>query len=114
MTGRKSEQLSREQLAPFAAELGITLLDLEASDDHDEGPSANASASSDGESCGRKPLPRHLKRERVEHDLAEAEKHCSRCDQDLSRIGEEVSERIPSGADEGDRRCLLHLRTGAR
>ena len=42
---------------------------------------------------GRKPLPRHLKRERVEHDLPETEKHCTECDQDLRRIGEEVSER---------------------
>jgi transposase len=43
---------------------------------------------------GRKPLPRHLKHERIEHDLAEAEKHCAHCDQDLRRIGEEVSERF--------------------
>ena len=27
------------------------------------------------------------------HDLAEAEKHCSRCQQDLRPIGEESSER---------------------
>ena len=42
---------------------------------------------------GRKPLPRHLKRERIEHDLPEQEKHCADCDQDLRKIGEEVSER---------------------
>ena len=35
----------------------------------------------------------HLKRERIEHDLAEAEKHCAACNQDLRPIGEETSER---------------------
>jgi transposase len=42
---------------------------------------------------GRQPLPRHLKRERIVHDLAEEEKHCSTCRQDLRPIGEESSER---------------------
>ena len=42
---------------------------------------------------GRQPLPRHLKRERIVHDLAEEEKHCSACQQDLRPIGEESSER---------------------
>jgi transposase len=38
-------------------------------------------------------LPPHLKRERIEHDLPEAEKHCGSCDEDLRPIGEETSER---------------------
>jgi hypothetical protein len=37
-TGRKSEQLSREQLALFAAELGMSLPEADESDDHDEEP----------------------------------------------------------------------------
>jgi transposase len=92
-TGRKSEQLSREQLALFAAELGLSLPEGEESDDHDEKPPASASGSGSGKPRGRKPLPKHLKRERIEHDLTEKEKHCTACDQDLRRIGEEVSER---------------------
>jgi transposase len=93
-TGRKSEQLSREQLALFAAELGVSLPETEESDDpDDEPPTAGASASGSGKPRGRKPLPRHLKRERIEHDLLDQEKHCDACDQDLRRIGEEVSER---------------------
>jgi len=92
--GRKSEQLSSEQLALFAAEMGVTLPDPEESDDHDEEPPASVSgASSAKPRGGRKPLPSHLKRERVEHDLPDAEKHCGQCDQDLRRIGEEISER---------------------
>ncbi len=92
-TGRKSEQLSREQLALFAAELGLNLPQADESDDHDPEPPASAAGSGSGKPRGRKPLPRHLKRERIEHDLPESEKHCSHCDQDLRRIGEEVSER---------------------
>ena len=39
------------------------------------------------------PLPAHLKRERIVHDLDEAEKHCAACEQDLREFGEETSER---------------------
>jgi transposase len=92
-TGSKSEQLSREQLALFAAELGVSLPETEESDDPDDEPPAGASASGSGKPRGRKSLPKHLKRERIEHDLAEKEKHCAACEQDLRKIGEEVSER---------------------
>ncbi len=94
-TGRKSEQLSREQLALFAQEAGLALPEPEEKkeDAPDEEPPASASSSGTGASRGRKPLPRHLKRERIEHDLPDKEKHCSECDRDLRKIGEEVSER---------------------
>ena len=75
-TGRKSEQFSRGQLALFAAELGITSSETEESDHPDDEPPASASASGSGKPRGRQPLPRHLKRERIEHDLPESEKHC--------------------------------------
>ena len=93
-TGRKSEQLSREQLALFAAEAGLTIAEPETPEsDHDKGDEPPPGAIGDKPARGRKPLPRHLKRERVEHDLPESEKHCANCDQDLRKIGEEVSER---------------------
>jgi transposase len=96
-TGRKSEQLSREQLALFAAELGMKVPEAEGgagdSDPEDPPPNITASGTAPGKPRGRKPLPRHLKRERVEHDLPDSEKHCAQCDQDLRRIGEELSER---------------------
>jgi hypothetical protein len=41
---------------------------------------------------GRQPLARHLTRERIVHDLAESEKHCSCCGKDLRLIEEETSE----------------------
>jgi transposase len=56
---------------------------------------------------GRKPLPDHLPRVRVEHDIAAAEKLCG-CGCWKSRIGEETSEQldiIPAQA-----RVLQHVR----
>ena len=42
---------------------------------------------------GRQPLAKHLKRERIVHDLTDSDKHCEACAQDLQPIGEESSER---------------------
>jgi transposase len=42
----------------------------------------------------RKPLPADLPRERVEHDLPEAEKTCPCCGEIRQRIGEETSEQL--------------------
>ena len=114
-TGRKSEQLSREQLALFAQEAGIEL-DIASSSppqvDDDNDPPANASGSgSTNMPRGRKPLPRHLKRERIEHDLPDSEKHCAECDQDLRPIGEETSERyeyIPAQMKVIEDACLKY------
>jgi transposase len=96
---RKSEQLSTDQLALFAAAWQARQVDAEPTkpkDSDDDDPNANPGA---GESApkkrkgGRQALARHLKRERIVHDLAEEEKHCSTCQQDLRPIGEESSER---------------------
>jgi transposase len=43
---------------------------------------------------GRKPLPVHLPRQRVEHDLPESDKVCSCCHGALHRIGEETTEQL--------------------
>jgi transposase len=42
----------------------------------------------------RKPLPDHLPREQVIHDLAEEDKVCDCCGHDLHRMGEETSEQL--------------------
>jgi transposase len=95
---RKSEQLSTDQLALFAAAWQARQAEAEApaapddSDDDDATPGAGESAPKK-RTGGRQPLPRHLKRERIVHDLGEEEKHCSACQQDLRPIGEESSER---------------------
>ena len=43
---------------------------------------------------GRQPLPKHLPRERVEYDLAEADKPCPCCGGPRVCIGEQVSEQL--------------------
>jgi len=47
-----------------------------------------------GKKRGRKPLPAHLPRKRVEHDLPESEKVCRCCQGALHRMGEETSEQL--------------------
>ncbi len=90
---RKSEQLSKEQLALFEALWKVS--DPEEGDaepaagpepDKPEGPQAK-------QRSGRRPLAKDLIRERIVHDLAEAEKHCDGCGKHLRLIAEEVSER---------------------
>src|ERR1700689_2037421 len=96
---RKSEQLSEDQLALVAAawEARQTPAEAARADDQEgNGPGAHPAAGEKAppnKSGGRQPLARHLKRERVVHDLADSEKHCAACQQDLRPIGEESSER---------------------
>jgi transposase len=95
---RKSEQLSADQLALFAAAWQARQAQAEAptapegSADDDAAPGAGESDLKK-RTGGRQALPRHLKRERIVHDLAEEEKRCDTCRQDLRLIGEECSER---------------------
>ncbi|HEX5235045.1 MAG TPA: IS66 family transposase [Silvibacterium sp.] len=94
---RKSEQLSDDQLALFAAAWQARQAERETSttpdrSDDDDTPSADASMGNK-RAGGRQQLPRHLKRERIVHDLDDVEKHCAVCQQDLRPMGEESSER---------------------
>uniref|UniRef100_UPI00202808FC IS66 family transposase zinc-finger binding domain-containing protein n=1 Tax=unclassified Caballeronia TaxID=2646786 RepID=UPI00202808FC len=43
---------------------------------------------------GRKPLPAHLPRQRIEYDLPDEQKVCPCCQHALHRMGEEVSEQL--------------------
>jgi transposase len=100
-SGRRSEQITDEQLALFEAELkaqGVNVEELSKNKDSgsnpdDNDPSASTGRSAEANSRGRRALPGHLKRERIIHDLEEAEKHCAVCAQDLREFGEETSER---------------------
>ena len=90
----KSEQLSPDQLQLFIEELKKT----EADSKNDELPPPDAAsgqtdAKQNSGARGRRPLPPHLKRQRIEHDLSAEEKHCAACQQDLHLLGEETSER---------------------
>jgi transposase len=97
---RKSEQLSDDQLALFAAvwEARQKRENGESGGpkDQDNDPQTKPGSSPKKKTRnggGRQPLPQDLKRERIVHDLPDAEKHCAACAQDLRPIGEESSER---------------------
>ena len=114
-SGRSSEWLSEEQLALFAAELKAQVADrteTPADDHRDDDPTAKPGDMPKGNPRGHRPFPEHLKRERIVNDLTGGEKHCKDCDEELRRIGEEVSERyeyIPAQMT-GDRICLHQVR----
>lgn len=96
--GRKSEQLSADQLALFAELLQARQAQAESpakGDDSDDDAAGGATGDSvpKKRTGGRQALPNNLQRERIVHDLAEEEKHCATCQKDLRPIGEETSER---------------------
>jgi transposase len=115
---RKSEQLSEDQLALFAAAWQARQPAAEASEsiddrDDDDDPAKPGAGETDRKkrSGGRQALPRHLKRERIVHDLSAEEKHCSACHQDLRLIGEETSEHyefIPASVLVVEDACLKY------
>jgi transposase len=97
---RKSEQLSKEQLALFETAWQARHPEDQAGageDDNDldghTGAGQKPNEAANHKRSGRQPLARHLKRERIVHDLAEWEKHCQGCGKDLRLIAEETSER---------------------
>jgi transposase len=94
-SGTRSEKLSDDQLRLFAQELGIELAPKAADekDDSPDDPPPAGGSGGDAKPRGRRELSPHLKRERIVHDLAEQDKHCADCHQDLRHLGEEVSER---------------------
>ena len=100
-SGPRSEQLSEDQLRLFAQQLAAAGTEQKpeaepqkSSGDKEPPPAAGGEQPEPpANKRGRRPLPSHLKRQRIIHDLTEAERHCASCEQDLRSIGEEVSER---------------------
>jgi transposase len=94
---RRSEQLSKDQLALFETLWKAGHPEEQAEAEDDPAPAAEDEQKPEEpqnkKRSGRQPLARHLIRERVVHDLAEAEKHCGCCGKDLRLIAEETSER---------------------
>ena len=98
-SGTRSEQLSADQLRLFTQELSSELpqatteAETDSKNNDDLPPGSSSGDENQVRPRGRRSLPAHLKRERIEHDLTEEEKHCSSCNQGLRPIGEESSER---------------------
>lgn len=89
---RKSEQLSKEQLALFE-ELWKAGDPEEAAEPAAEPEQDKPQEPREKKRSGWQPLAKNLIRERIVHDLPEAEKHCGCCGKDLRLIEEESSER---------------------
>jgi transposase len=89
---RKSEQLSKDQLALFE-----TLWKAGHPEPEESEPAGEEEPKPEqpqtNQRARRQPLAKHLVRQRVVHDLAESEKHCDCCGKDLRVIAEETSER---------------------
>ena len=93
---RKSERLSKEQLTLFEALWKAS--DPEGAEEEQAEAGAEQQESKPDQTQikkrgGRQPLAKDLIRERIVHDLGEAEKHCEGCGKDLRLIAEETSER---------------------
>jgi transposase len=114
---RKSEQLSEDQLALFAALWEARQKERENAvdaNDDDQKPTSGGGSTTPQQrkpGGGRQALPRHLKRERIVRDLAETEKHCAQCAQNLRLIGEETRERyeyVPASLLVTEEVCLKY------
>jgi transposase len=96
---RKSEQLSKEQLALFESLWKASDAAEEEDEEDDSGPDDGPGQAKSGEPStgkkrgGRQALARNVIRERIVHDLPEGEKHCRCCGEELRLFEEEVSER---------------------
>lgn len=90
---RKSEQLSKEQLALFEALWKASDPEEEESEPAAEQEQDKPEEPQPKKRSRRQPLAKNLIRERIVHDLAEVEKHCDGCGKDLRLIAEETSER---------------------
>ena len=84
-----------------AAQLALAFAEIEAEDqkaaDAQETPAPPRPARAPPpprKGHGRRPLPPHLPRERVEHPLGESERRCPCCQKPMRAIDEEVSEQL--------------------
>jgi transposase len=90
-----SEKLSPDQISLFdEAELDSALADTVADADTLADDDVVTVAAHQRKKRGRKPLPEHLPRVDVIHELAEDERHCEHDGQVLTEIGEVISEQL--------------------
>ena len=91
--GKKSEQVSADQLRLAFAQLAEELKPREEPTEMDTGERPGKQHRRPVRPTGRRPLPASLPRHRVEIDVPEADKVCA-CGTAKARIGEAVSEKL--------------------
>ncbi len=90
--GQRADRIDPAQLLLFAQEL-LETGSVAALEETPEEPETTTPRRK-RKGHGRNPLPESLPRTRVEHDLSPEEKVCGHCGEDLTRIGEEISEQL--------------------
>ena len=91
--GPQNERFDPRQLLLFGLKIDQMPLD-EAGIAEESGEELTTRRVANRHKHGRNPLPNHLPRIDIEHDLDEAEKPCPACGQLRERIGQEVSEQL--------------------
>jgi transposase len=97
--GRSSEKIDPDQLLLFAADI-LAEPDATPATESEPGPAGDAPPSPAPEASprrkghGRKPLPAHLERRRVVHDVPPEELTCPDCGARREPFGEEVREQL--------------------
>ncbi len=91
--GPRNERFDPRQLLLFGLKIDEMPLD-EASIAEESGEEPTTRRVAKRHKHGRRPLPDHLPRIDIEHDLDDAEKACPACGQLRERIGQEVGEQL--------------------
>jgi transposase len=91
--GPRCERFDPRQLLLFGQMLSEHPLD-EASIEDESGEKVVTRRAKNRHKHGRGPLPEHLERIEIEHDLDEKDKACPACGNERRRIGAEVSEQL--------------------
>jgi transposase len=93
--GPRSERFDPHQLLLFGQQVEQVGADLaNSAAEFDAEPEPVVRRKKNRHKHGRSPLPAHLPRIEIEHDLADAEKPCPCCGEIRARIGQEVSEQL--------------------
>jgi transposase len=90
--GPRRERVDEHQLFLFAAAILAQGGKTPPASDESAAPPSKSPSPRQGH--GRGALPKSLERQRVVYDLEEAKRQCPECQQQLRRIGEDVSERL--------------------
>ena len=87
--GRKSEKC-----APGQLDLTLAMMEDAAGKAEEPAPAADEPEKEKKEGHGRKPLPSHLPRRRIEHQVDREKLVCNGCGGRLDKIGEDISEQL--------------------
>jgi len=105
--GQRAERIDLNQLELFAREL-LRLPPDQPLEQVGESTGRRQKKEKKHTPHGRRPLPAHLPRERVEHDVPSAERGCQKCGLERQRISEETSEQLEY--QPASLKVLVHVR----